>query len=73
MTFAQHSIAVCRLERDIPHAATLCYMCAGNTEKSVEFWVGRQSQSKQPAGQSTTVALHYAIEKISVFAHASHT
>lgn len=46
-------------------AATLCYICAGNIEKTVNVWIRTTKEHKDPHQ-----ALQDLIEKVSIFRHA---
>ena len=62
-----------RLETELQdlHAATLCYMCAANVERTVSFWTEEFKKKNAAKGYLDTKALQEYIEKVEVFTHAN--
>mmetsp|Transcript_23707 Transcript_23707/g.43997 ORF Transcript_23707/g.43997 Transcript_23707/m.43997 type:complete len:1090 (+) Transcript_23707:44-3313(+) len=55
--------------RDIP-SATLCYMCATNVERTIEFWAAELKYSNDVKGSTDTIALQQFVEKVVVYTSA---
>lgn len=54
---------------DIP-SATLCYMCATNVERTIEFWATELKAHNNAKGSTDTVALQQFVEKVVVYTSA---
>ena len=52
-------------------SATLCFMCAANVVRTVEFWTAELKAANAAAGQTNTKALQRYIEKVVVFTNAN--
>lgn len=55
--------------QDIP-SATLCYMCATNVERTIEFWAAELKYCNDVKGSTDTVALQQFVEKVVVYTSA---
>jgi protein transport protein SEC31 len=55
--------------KDIP-SATLCYMCATNVERTIEFWAAELKSRNDVKGSTDTVALQQFVEKVVVYTSA---
>jgi protein transport protein SEC31 len=60
-----------RLENVDTPAAILCYMCAGNVQNVVGYWVKELEASYTALGRQDTAALQRFVEKVSVFTNAN--
>ena len=61
-----------RLEQeahDIP-SATLCYMCATNVERTVQFWAAELQRRNEQKGATDTLALQEFVERVVVYTSA---
>jgi len=65
-----------RLEEEAMNVpAVVCYICASNVDKAIDMWTSKipaHVPSSAGGDASALLALHAAIEKIAVFAHATH-
>lgn len=52
-------------------SATLCYMCATNVSRTVNFWVDELKECNSAKGSVDTIALQEFIEKVIVYTHAN--
>lgn len=59
-----------RLEKEagLPKAAALCYMCAVNVPKTIEFWINDFRSASDKLGKTDVDALEELIERVAVFA-----
>lgn len=64
-----------RLETELKDtsSATLCYMCAANVVRTVEFWTAELNAANEALGRLDTRALENYVEKVVVFTHANPT
>jgi protein transport protein SEC31 len=64
-----------RLENELrdTSSATLCYMCAANVVRVVEFWTAELNAANEALGRVDTHALENYVEKVVVFTHANPT
>jgi protein transport protein SEC31 len=56
-------------------SAVVCYICASNIDKAIDMWTNKipaHVTSQAGGDASALLSLHAAIEKIAVFAHATH-
>eukprot|EP01038_Epipyxis_sp_PR26KG_P012063 gene12063-16144_t len=62
-----------RLETELqdPSSATLCYMCAANVERTVQFWTDQLKKANEVSGNMDTIALENYVEKVIMFTHAN--
>jgi len=62
-----------RLEEEIADtsSATLCYMCAANVVRTVEFWTAELNTAHASLGRFDTTALQNYVEKVVVFTQAN--
>jgi protein transport protein SEC31 len=59
------------LEAGRAQSASLCYMCALNLERSVEFWKNQYDRSALVGASPDLLALHEFVVKVSVFLQAA--
>jgi protein transport protein SEC31 len=52
-------------------SATLCYMCAVNVHRTIEFWVADLERTNEALGHLDTVALQRFVEKVVVLTEAN--
>lgn len=50
-----------------PNSATLCYMCAANMIRTIEFWTSELKKANEQLGYLDTMELQNYVEKVSVF------
>ena len=62
-----------RLEEEIADtaSATLCFMCAANVPRTVEFWTAELNAAHELLGHFDTQALQNYVEKVVVFTQAN--
>jgi protein transport protein SEC31 len=62
-----------RLEKELndKHNATLCYMCASNVPRVVQFWTEELDIANAKLGKIDTLALQDYVEKILIFIQAN--
>jgi len=58
-------------EANNSNAAVLCYMCAANVARTVDFWSAELETANKKLGRLDTAALQRFVEKVSVFTHAN--
>lgn len=64
-----------RLENEVQdkRSASLCYMCATNVQRTVQFWTEELQTANAVTGQLDTLALQEYVEKVMVFTQANPT
>lgn len=64
-----------RLENEAgdKRSASLCYMCATNVQRTVQFWTEELQAANAITGQLDTLALQEYVEKVMVFTQANPT
>lgn len=64
-----------RLENEVhdKRSASLCYMCATNVQRTVQFWTEELQAANSLNGQLDTLALQEYVEKVMVFTQANPT